>query len=182
MSARELTRISFDEGLQLFQHSSLEELKTKANEIRQIKNPGNLITFVVDTNPNYTNVCTADCLFCAFYRKPGQTGGYTLTVEEVMSKIEQSLKWGVTTVLLQGGLHPDLKMDFYVRLVSETRKRFKGITPHFFSAPEIYNRAEVNQLSIREVLQLLWDAGQRTLPGGGAEILSESVRKKYHPK
>lgn len=182
MSVRELTRLSFTEGLELFQNASLQDLQIRANEIRQIKNPGNFVTYVVDTNPNYTNVCTADCLFCAFYRKPGKEGGYTLTVEEVMAKIEASQKLGVTTVLLQGGLHPDLKMDFYVKLVSETKRRFPGITPHFFSAPEIYNMAEVNNISIREVLQMLWDAGQRTLPGGGAEILSESVRKKISPK
>jgi len=182
MAVGELTRISFEEGLDLFQNASLEDLKVKANEIRQLKNPGNFVTYVIDTNPNYTNVCTADCLFCAFYRKPGKEGGYTLSVEEVMTKIAQSQKLGVTTVLLQGGLHPDLKMDYYVTLIKETKKRFPGVTPHFFSAPEIYNMAEVNKMSIREVLQTLWDAGQRTLPGGGAEILSESVRIKISPK
>lgn len=182
MIQNSISRISYDEGLHLFQNAPLNELKFQANEIRKIKNPSNTITFVIDTNPNYTNVCTADCLFCAFYRKPGKEGGYTLTVDEVMKKIEASQHLGVTTVLLQGGLHPELPMDFYVSLVTETKKRFPGVTPHFFSAPEIYNIAEVNKLSIREVLQKLWDAGQRTLPGGGAEILSESVRKRISPK
>jgi cyclic dehypoxanthinyl futalosine synthase len=136
MTVGELTRISFDEGLELFQNASLEDLKAKANEIRQIKNPGNFVTYVIDTNPNYTNVCTADCLFCAFYRKPGKEGGYTLTVEEVMTKIAQSQKLGVTTVLLQGGLHPDLKMDFYVSLIKETKKDFQVLHPIFSVPPK----------------------------------------------
>lgn len=177
-----IKRLGFEEGLELFNQANLEELREKANAIRQIKNPGNNVTFVIDTNPNYTNVCTADCLFCAFYRKPGKSDGYTLTVEEVMNKIAATRHLGVTTVLLQGGLHPDLPMSYYVDLVATTKKRFPEMTPHYFSASEIGNMAEVNGLTIEEVLQQLWDAGQRTLPGGGAEILSERVRLRISPK
>ncbi|PCJ56456.1 MAG: dehypoxanthine futalosine cyclase [Planctomycetota bacterium] len=182
MKITETTRYSFEDGLDMFVNAPLEELQAMADGIRQIKNPGNRITFVIDTNPNYTNVCTADCLFCAFYRKPGSSEGYTLSVDEVMNIIGKNKELGVTTVLLQGGLHPDLDMEFYTSLVRETIKRFPGINPHFFSAPEIYNMAEVNDLSLEDVLQALWDAGQRTLPGGGAEILSEKIRKKISPK
>lgn len=182
MSISELTRITFEEGLDLYLNASLEDLKSKAQEVRAIKNPGSQVTYVMDSNPNYTNVCTADCLFCAFYRKPGKADGYTLSIDQVLEKVKAASEQGVTTVLLQGGLHPDLKMDFYVELVKQTKEKFPHIMPHFFSAPEIYNMAEVNGLTTEEVLRQLWAAGQRTLPGGGAEILSEKVRKRISPK
>lgn len=175
-------RISFEEGVELFKNASLEELKERAHSMRMQKNPRNEVTFILDSNPNYTNVCQVDCTFCAFYRHKGVKDAYTKTVDEVMKDIERASKAGCKAVLLQGGVHPDLKLDYYVDLVRTCRSRYPNIQPHFFSAVEIWNCAKVSGVSIREVLEALWDAGQRTLPGGGAEILSENVRKVVSPK
>ena len=124
------------------------------------------MTFAIDTNPNYTNVCITDCQFCAFYRKPGDPEAYTLTVDEVMAKIAGAVERGATTVLLQGGHNPALPLDYYLDLVRETRRRFPGVLPHFFTASEIQTMARVAALPVSEVLARLRDAGQRTLPGG----------------
>lgn len=175
-------RISLEEGIALFTEGSTEELKKKAQEIRNKKNPSQRVTFVLDSNPNYTNVCHIDCSFCAFYRHKGAKDAYTKSIDEVMEHLEKAKKAGLTTVLLQGGVNNDLKIDYYVDLVKAARQRYPEIHPHFFSAVEIYNCAQVSNLPIEEVLQKLWDAGLRTIPGGGAEILSERVRLSISPK
>jgi len=175
-------RLSFEEGLDLFQNADLFDLQKMAVEVRNEKNPPNEVTYVIDSNPNYTNACTADCLFCAFYRKPGDDEVYVRTLDEVRQIMQDSKDLDVTTVLLQGGLHPDLKLDYYTDIIKMTVKEFPSITPHFFSAPEIDNLAEVENKDVREILQSLYDAGQRSLPGGGAEILSQKVRNRISPK
>ncbi|MDF2577178.1 MAG: hypothetical protein K0S74_662 [Chlamydiales bacterium] len=175
-------RISFEEGLHLLQQSSLEQLKQMAVEIRNCKNPSSQVTFVLDSNPNYTNVCNADCTFCAFYRKSKAKDSYTKSIEETMQHLEFARQNGLTTVLLQGGVNDELKLDYYVGLVKAARERYPEIYPHFFSAPELWNCAKVSNCSIREVLQALYNAGQRTIPGGGAEILSDRVRNRISPK
>ncbi|MCX6995221.1 MAG: dehypoxanthine futalosine cyclase [Chlamydiae bacterium] len=175
-------RITKTEGLDLFKTASLEELKKKANVIREQKNSGSQVTFVLDSNPNYTNVCNADCSFCAFYRKDSAKDSYTKTVDEVMKHMQRARDAGLTTVLLQGGLNETLKIDYYIALVKAAREQYPDIHPHFFSAPEIWHCAKVSYLTIHEVLCKLWEAGQRTLPGGGAEILSERVRLAISPK
>ncbi len=175
-------RLSFAEGLKLFKEESLEELKLRAQEIRKLKNPPSRVTFVLDSNPNYTNVCNIDCSFCAFYRHPKAPDAYTKSIDEVMVHLAKAKKAGLTTVLLQGGVNDALKIDYYVSLVSEARRQFPEIHPHFFSAVEIWNCARVSNLSIKEVLEHLWEAGLRTLPGGGAEILSERVRMAISPR
>lgn len=177
-----MKRLDRESALSLFQTATLEKLKETAQNWRYHHNPHKRVTFILDTNPNYTNVCTADCTFCSFYRKPGAKDAYTKTVEEVMDSFDLAERAGITTVLLQGGLHPDLPLSYYVELIKTARERYPSITCHFFSAPEIYNIAKVASLSYKEVLQALYDAGQRTLPGGGAEILSERVRKRISPK
>ncbi len=174
-------RINFEEGLKLF-HSPLEELKELAQQVRCKKHPEGLVTFVLDSNPNYTNVCNADCSFCAFYRKDSAKDAYTKSIDQVMEHFALARRAGLTTVLLQGGLNDRLKLDYYIELVKTARERYPEIHPHFFSAPEIWNCARVSGVSVREVLQALWDAGQRTMPGGGAEILSERVRFAISPK
>ncbi len=140
------------------------------------------MTFVIDTNPNYTNVCVTDCQFCAFYRKPGDPEAYTLSVEEVMAKVAPAVARGATTVLLQGGHNPALPLDYYLDLVRETRRRFPDVLPHFFTASEIQTMAQGAGLPIREIVGRLREAGQRTLPGGGAEVLSARVRQRISPK
>ena len=175
-------RLSREEGLWVWQHGDLLEMAELANRVRFRHNPQPVVTFVIDTNPNYTNVCITDCVFCAFYRKPGAAGGYTLTVEQVMEKIQRSVELGATTILLQGGHNPKLPLEYYLELVRETRRRFPTVTPHFFTASEITTMAQVSGLTVRQVLERLQDAGQSTLPGGGAEILSDRIRRRLATK
>ena len=179
LSARRLSR---DEGLWLWQHGDLLELAHLANQVRVRLNPDPVVTFVIDSNPNYTNVCITDCVFCAFYRKPGQAGGYTLTLEQVMEKVQHAVDLGATTVLLQGGHNPNLPLDYYLDLVRETRKRFPQVTPHFFTASEVTMMSQTSGFNIHDVLARLKEAGQFTLPGGGAEILSDRIRRRLATK
>jgi dehypoxanthine futalosine cyclase len=175
-------RLGRDEGRWLLAEAPLLALGQLAEAVRYRLHPEPAVTFVIDTNPNYTNVCVTDCQFCAFYRKPGDPEAYTLTVEEVMAKIERAVARGATTVLLQGGHNPALPLDYYLDLVRETCRRFPGVLPHFFTASEIQTMRQVTGRPLGEILERLHAAGQRTLPGGGAEILSERVRKRISPK
>ena len=175
-------RLDREEGRYLLTEAPLLDVGALAAEARYARLPDKVVTFVIDTNPNYTNVCVTDCQFCAFYRKPGDPEAWTLTVGEVLAKIESAAARGATTVLLQGGHNPALPLDYYLALVTETRRRFPQVTPHFFTASEITTIAQVASLTVPDVLDRLWAAGQRTLPGGGAEVLSERVRKRIEPK
>ena len=175
------TRISFEEGVALLKEAPLEELRQRAVEIRNQKNPPKRVTFVLDSNPNYTNICDADCSFCAFYRHAGAKDAYKKTVDEALEHVKRAAEAGCSTVMFQGGL-ADYPLSFYVALVKETLKRYPTIYPHYFTAPEIWNCARVNNLTIRQVLEALYDAGQRSVPGGGAEILTERVRSTISPK
>jgi dehypoxanthine futalosine cyclase len=177
-------RLTPAEGVYLLAEAPLLELGALAHEVRIRRNDPKVVTYVIDTNPNYTNVCTVDCHFCAFYRKPSYQGpdAYTHDVEGVMKMMEAARQHGATTVLLQGGLNPEIPWEFYPTIVREARRRYPGITPHFFSAPEIHQMVEVSGLSIRGVLEALHEAGQKTLPGGGAEILATRVRKRISIK
>ncbi|MCB1136914.1 MAG: dehypoxanthine futalosine cyclase [Chlamydiia bacterium] len=175
------SRLSFDDGLRLFIDAPLEELQQRAVAVRNSKVDPNRVTFVLDSNPNYTNICNADCSFCAFYRHAGAKDAYLKDVDQVMEHFEKAHQAGLSTVLLQGGLTAQ-PLEYYTEIIRRARRDYPGINPHCFSAPEIWNCAKVNQLSIREVLQALWDAGQRSIPGGGAEILSERVRTHISPK
>jgi cyclic dehypoxanthinyl futalosine synthase len=171
-------RITPDEGFFVLQNSELLDLGAMANEIRFKKNPNPWVTWVSDTNPNYTNVCNIDCIFCAFYRHPGEKGEYTHSVDHMIQNFKESASKGVTTVLLQGGVNPALPFEYYLELVERTIKEVPEIYPHFFSTSEIIGMANVSGLSVAEVLRKLWDAGLRSIPGGGAEILSDRVKKK----
>ena len=175
-------RLDRSEGLFLLTEAPLLDLGGVAQEARFRRIPDKRVTFVIDSNPNYTNVCVTDCQFCAFYRKPGDKEAWTLTVEEVMAKIDFAARGGATAVLLQGGHNPALPLDYYLALVRETRRRFPGVTPHFFTASEIRTMADVSGKPVPEILALLKEAGQKTLPGGGAEVLSERVRTRIEPK
>jgi cyclic dehypoxanthinyl futalosine synthase len=175
-------RLTREEGRSLLQDAPLLELGRLANAVRHRHNPDPAVTFVIDSNPNYTNVCITDCVFCAFYRKPGSKDGYVLTVDHVMEKIQRAVELGATTVLLQGGHNPQIPFSYYLSLVSETRRRFPQVTPHFFTASEVTTMAQVSGLSIGGVLGQLKDAGQSTLPGGGAEILADRIRRRLSPK
>jgi dehypoxanthine futalosine cyclase len=179
---RDGKRLEREDGRFLLGEAPLLEVGALAAAARFARIPDKVVTFVVDSNPNYTNVCVTDCQFCAFYRKPGHPEAWTLTVDEVLAKVEAAAAQGATTVLLQGGHNPALPLDYYLTIVRETRRRFPRVTPHFFTASEIQTIAQVASLTVGDVLDRLWEAGQRTLPGGGAEVLSERVRRRIAPK
>jgi cyclic dehypoxanthinyl futalosine synthase len=178
-SGASLTR---DEALWLLVDAELPAIAEPASLLRQRLNPGRCVTFHVDTNPNYTNICDTDCKFCAFYRKPRNDDAYTLTVDEVMERIQKAVNLGARTVLLQGGHNPKIPLEYYLNLIRETRLRFPQVMPHFFSAPEIHAMTRYFKIPAEEILQQFWDAGQRTMPGGGAEILTERVRAEIAPR
>ncbi len=158
-------RLDREDGRWLLTEAPLLEVGALAQEARFRAIPAKHVTFVIDSNPNYTNVCITDCQFCAFYRKPGHPEAWTLTVEQVLEKIEFAASKGATTVLLQGGHNPELPLDYYLTIVRESRRRFPGVTPHFFTASEIQTMAEVSGLTVSDVLARLREAGQDTLPG-----------------
>jgi cyclic dehypoxanthinyl futalosine synthase len=171
-------RLNREEGLFLLQKGAILDLGDLANEVRFRKNPNPHVTFVIDTNPNYTNICNIDCIFCAFYRHPGEEGEYTYTVDHMITKFKEAAAQGATTVLLQGGVNPAIPFGYYIEMVERTIKDVPGITPHFYSTSEIIGMSELSGLSVPQVLRRLWAAGQRTIPGGGAEILADRVKKK----
>jgi len=171
-------RITREEGLYLLGDAPLLELAPLAMAWRWHHNPEPRVTFVIDTNLNYTNTCDAYCAFCSFYRTPGQQGEYTYTISQMMEQFARSREMGCTTVLLQGGLNKDIPFDYYLDLVRETRRNFPDIHAHFYSAPEVMKMTEVSGLPLEQVIARLYDAGLRSIPGGGAEILSDPVKEK----
>jgi dehypoxanthine futalosine cyclase len=176
LSTRE--RLTPAEAEWLLTMAPLTELGGLANAERFRRFPAREVTYVIDSNPNYTNVCDVDCVFCAFYRHAGAADAYTHTVDEVLEKVAWAAEQGATTVLLQGGVNAGLPYAYYLDLVRETVTRFPGIIPHYWSAVEIQGMARVSGKPLPAVLEDLWDAGQRSIPGGGAEILAPRVRKK----
>ncbi len=170
-----------EEALYIFENYDLLKLGKIANEIRnQIHNNSKIVTFVVDRNINYTNICECKCKFCAFYRDKDDNDAYFLTKEEIFKKIEETIAYNGTQILIQGGLHPDLNIDYFLDLFSEIKSRF-NINIHGLSAPEICHIAKKSKLSIRETIKKLKDAGLGSIPGGGAEILVNSIRNKISP-
>lgn len=159
-----------------------EELLRLAHALRMRLHPNDVVTYVIDRNVNYTNVCSAICTFCAFYRKPGSPEGYVLPNEEIFDRVQEMFDMGGSGVLMQGGLHPDLPLEYYETLLSELKRRFPTIYLHCFSPPEIVNMRDLSGLSIAEVLTRLKAAGLASIPGGGAEILVDSFRKRRATK
>ncbi|MGQ9500273.1 MAG: cyclic dehypoxanthinyl futalosine synthase [Dissulfurimicrobium sp.] len=174
-------RLSFEEALFLYEKADLLTLGTLADEIRRLIHPEPIVTYVIDRNINYTNICISGCKFCAYYRAPGDKEGYVLSKEELAQKIEETKALGGTQILLQGGLHPDLPLSFYEDMLSFIKSSF-AIHCHAFSPPEIIHLAKLSGLSINDVLSRLKAAGLDSIPGGGAEILSDRVRNIISPK
>ncbi len=173
-------RLLNHEALALYE-ANLMELGMVADHARKRFHPENIVTFLIDRNINYTNVCVTYCKFCAFYRAPDQTeGSWFYTNDEIFQKIEELLKLGGTQVLLQGGHHPKITLEYYTTLLREIKKRFK-IHIHSFSAPEIEHLSRVSKKPVREVLIALREAGLDSVPGGGAEILVDRVKKIISP-
>lgn len=173
-------RISPEEALSLFE-ADLGLLGFLANEVRKSFHPEGIVTFVIDRNVNYTNICVAGCKFCAFQRKVGSPEGYLLDKEEVLRKVQELVDWGGTTLLMQGGLNPELPIEYYEDLISTIKGHFPQVQIHSFSAPEIVYLSKLERMSIEEVLKRLKKAGLDSLPGGGAEILSSDVRSFLSP-
>lgn len=173
-------RLSRDDGRRLFDLDLLV-LGRLADAERRRRHPGNVVTFLKDRILNYTNVCVTDCQFCAFYRSPKDPEAYHLPLDDILEKIGQTVDMGGTQVLIQGGHHPTLKIDYYEDLFRAIKRRFT-ITVHSLSAPEIDHIAKVSKISIDEALRRLRAAGLDSLPGGGAEILVDRVRKQISPR
>ncbi|MHB0971119.1 MAG: cyclic dehypoxanthinyl futalosine synthase [Thermoanaerobaculia bacterium] len=170
------TRITDAEAVTLLREGELLELGAAADAIRNRLNDPKVVTYIVDRNINYTNVCVYKCKFCAFYRKPGDPEGYLLTKDELRQKIQETIDLGGTGVLLQGGVHPDLPLEYYTDLLSWMREEFPNVHRHAFSPPEILFIARMTKKPLREVIAALIDAGLQSIPGGGAEILVDKVR------
>ena len=164
------------EALDLFNSDDLIGIGMAANEVRRAKTDPRVATYQIDRNINYTNFCTEYCSFCAFYRPLGAKDGYILPLETIYEKIEEMLELGGTGVLMQGGLHPDLRIEFYENMLSSLKQKFPQVHLHCFSAPEITCIAEVSGLSLRDTIARLRDAGLDSIPGGGAEILDDEIR------
>lgn len=174
-------RLSFDEGVKLLEEGGLLSLGKVANEIKKRKHPENIVTFVIDRNINYTNICQVQCKFCAFYRHHQDADAYILSDQELFKKIQETIEKGGTQLLIQGGLHPELGLDYYLDLLIKIKSRFK-IHIHSFSPPEVHHIAAKSGKTIEKVLLALKNAGLDSIPGGGAEILSDRVRKVISPK
>ncbi|MFI5460309.1 MAG: cyclic dehypoxanthinyl futalosine synthase [Isosphaerales bacterium] len=170
-------RLSFDEGVELFRSASLLELGRAADLVSRRLHPEPYRTYNIDRNINYTNVCTAVCDFCAFYRKVDDGEAYVLDRPVLLDKIRETVALGGDQILMQGGLHPFLKLEWYEELLHDIKAHFPRLNVHGFSAPEIYHFTKVSRLGLREVLSRLKAAGLGSLPGGGAEILVDRVRK-----
>lgn len=172
-------RISDDDFLRLEKEADLHQLGFLANFVRMHKHPDKNVTYVIDRNINYTDICISACKFCAFYVKPEDGKGHVLSFQQLEEKINETKSLGGTQILLQGGLHPDLTIEFYEDMVRFIKS--KGIHLHGFSPPEIFHFAEVSSISVQEVLTRLIEAGLDSIPGGGAEVLSDRVRNITAP-
>jgi cyclic dehypoxanthinyl futalosine synthase len=170
--------ITPQEALDLFNSDDLIGIGMAANEVRRRKTDPRVATYQIDRNINYTNFCTEYCSFCAFYRPMGSKEGYIQPLESIYQKIEEMLALGGNGVLLQGGLHPDLKIEWYENMLRSIHERYPQVHLHCFSAPEILCIAEASGLSIRDTIVRLGHAGLQSIPGGGAEILDDEVRHR----
>jgi cyclic dehypoxanthinyl futalosine synthase len=171
-------RISAGDAHTLLLEGDLLELGLAADEVRNRLNDPGVATYNIDRNINYTNVCVYKCRFCAFYREPGDAEGYLLPFEEIGRKIEETLALNGTGILMQGGVHPELPLSYYQKLLHYIRERYPEVHVHAFSPPEIKFVARKERMSFYEVIGALKEAGLMSIPGGGAEILSDAVRKE----
>jgi cyclic dehypoxanthinyl futalosine synthase len=167
-----------EEGMFLYEHANTPELMYVANELRKIqKKNSNNVTWIIDRNLNTTNVCIANCKFCNFFRRPGHEESYITSIEEYKVKIEETFKYGGEQLLLQGGHHPDLGLSYYVDLFKNLKQLYPNLKLHSLGPPEIAHIAKLEKMSHHEVLKALIEAGLDSLPGAGAEILNDRVRR-----
>jgi cyclic dehypoxanthinyl futalosine synthase len=175
-------RIERDEALRLLTGDDLLAVGVRADEIRRSMHPDNRVTFVVDRNVNYTNICDTKCSFCAFYRDKSAADAYVLSQEVIFSKIDELVRQGGTQLLMQGGLNPELKIDFFEELFRAIKTRYPTLQNHSLSPAEVVSIASHTGLTLDETILRLKTAGLDSIPGGGAEILVDEVRDSISPK
>ena len=173
--------LSFEEGLAMYTGAPTPELILIANKLRQIIHPGNIVSWMIDRNINITNICISGCKFCNFHKKLNEEGTYTTSIEEYKEKIEAMIRLGGQQLLLQGGMHPKYGLDFYTDLFSTLKKEYPNVRLHALGPPEIVHIARKERMTYSAVLEKLTASGLDSLPGAGAEILSDRVRKAISP-
>jgi len=173
-------RVSADEALALYRHAPTALLGRLADGIRARKHPDGYVTYIIDRNVNYTNVCVAKCNFCAFYRPVGSSEGYVLGFDELFRKIDETIAVGGVQLLLQGGHNPDLPLSWYEDLFRAVKERYPTFKLHALSPPEVIHLSRLTQLPVPAIIDRLIAAGLDSIPGGGAEILVDRVRKELH--
>src|SRR6266853_384688 len=173
-------RVNAAEALELYRSAPTPVLGQLADDIRQRKHPGGIVTYIIDRNVNYTNVCVAKCNFCAFYREVGSPEGYVLGFDELFRKIDETIAVGGVQLLLQGGHNPDLPLSWYEDLFRAVKERYPAFKLHALSPPEVIHLSRLSQLPVPAVIGRLIAAGLDSIPGGGAEILVDRVRKLLH--
>jgi cyclic dehypoxanthinyl futalosine synthase len=169
--------LSVEEGLFLFLKSPMNDLAWVADQLRRKRKPGNIVTWIIDRNVNTTNVCIANCKFCNFFRVPGHQDSYITTIDQYKRKIEETFRYGGNQLLLQGGHHPDLGLAYYVDLFKELKRLYPELKLHALGPPEIAHITKLEKSTHTEVLGALIEAGLDSLPGAGAEILNDRVRR-----
>ena len=175
-------RMSASECTTLLESNDIARLGVAADEVRAQRHPSNVVTYIIDRNINYTNVCNVVCTFCAFYRRPGAPDTYVRTFEEIYQKIDETIALGGTGVLMQGGLHPDFGIEWYEDLLQTLKAKYPDFQLHCFSPPEIHNIHLISKLDYETIMSRLKAAGLYSLPGGGGEILDDEVRKRVSTK
>jgi len=175
-------RLMADDCTALLESDDFVRIGLAADEVRKRRHPDNIVTYIIDRNINYTNVCNVVCTFCAFYRRPGAKDTYVRTFEEICQKIDETIALGGTGILMQGGLHPDFGIEWYEDLLRTLHAKYPQMQLHSFSPPEIHNIHLISKLSYEEILTRLKEAGLSSLPGGGGEILDDEVRKRVSTK
>ncbi|HWS89418.1 MAG TPA: cyclic dehypoxanthinyl futalosine synthase [Pyrinomonadaceae bacterium] len=175
-------RMTAEECAALLESFDVARMGVAADEVRRRKHPHDVVTYIIDRNINYTNVCNVVCTFCAFYRRPGKPDTYVRTVEDICRRIDETIGLGGTGVLMQGGLHPDFGIEWYEDLLRTLHAKYPDFQLHCFSPPEIHNIHLISKLSYEEILRRLKEAGLYSMPGGGGEILDDEVRKRVSTK
>lgn len=171
-------RLELEDGVRLYETADLHDLGAAAHARRLQLYPGNVVTYVIDTTINYTNVCNVHCTFCAFFRPERHKEGYTMSHDQVLERVKYAADQGATQIMIQGGVNPELRIDWFETLFERVRREYPRVDLHSLSVSEIVGLAHVEDLPIREVLARLKAAGMKSLPGAGAEILVERVRKR----
>jgi cyclic dehypoxanthinyl futalosine synthase len=176
------TRLTSEDCTALLESNDFVRIGLAAHEIRMRKNPTEVVTYIIDRNINYTNVCNVVCTFCAFYRRPGKPDTYVHSIDEICKRIDETIDLGGTGVLMQGGLHPDFNIEWYEDLLSTLHAKYPDFQLHCFSPPEIHNISLISKLDYETILRRLKAAGLYSMPGGGGEILDDEVRKRVSTK